>query len=142
MDVRTGLTATHTCVPFTIHFHLSGKVADEHDLESIGVLGGGISHICRKAEWLLMSRFGHYYMPWLFRTQLFNPIVYDGYWQSYRYFDHVREELLMEFEVEQGVVMRAMDRWRSLLASEDAVAVHVKRNNYAHISRLNTISAP
>jgi hypothetical protein len=137
LDANTGFKLDPYHRSFRLsHFNLSGKVANEEDLESIGFLSEGISRIYRKVEWILMSRYGIYHMPWLFRAQLFNPIVYDGYWQSYRYFDHHRAGLMTEFQVKKEVVMRTTDRWRSLLEEEDAVAVHVRRNNYAHVCPL------
>lgn len=59
-----------------------------------------------------------------FDEDLFNncpdSVDLNGYFQSYRYFDHIRDELLKEFSFKSN----------SLCQSKDSVVIHVRRGDY------------
>ena len=63
---------------------LSGKIADTKDMQSRNAGSSVISRAYRKLEWILNTRFGYYYLPRFLRPQFGNPLVLDGYYQSYR----------------------------------------------------------
>ncbi|MCW2601820.1 MAG: glycosyl transferase family 11 [Frankiales bacterium] len=62
----------------------------------------------------------------------------DGYWQSHKYFEHIRQIILREFDVQY----EQPDRDRELSASIDtgnSIAVHVRRGDYATNSRAHEV---
>lgn len=56
-------------------------------------------------------------------------IYLDGYWQSYRYFDHFRETILNELTPEVPMSMQDEELARMMLATP-SVSVHVRRGDY------------
>jgi hypothetical protein len=131
LDSTTGFTSDVFRRSFRLsHFTLSGKIADAEDMQSSGVMSSAVSRIYRKTEWILMTRFGFYYMPRFLRPQFGNPLVLDGYYQSYRYFSAFQAALRVEFQIKQEVISKAAEKWRAVIGSEDAIALHVRRNSY------------
>lgn len=69
---------------------------------------------------------------WHFTPELFDqaaPILLQGYWQSPRYFDHLRDELLQTFTLRQPLSSYSQGMQRQISA-ETAVSIHVRRGDY------------
>lgn len=133
LDPTTGFTNDPYRRSFRLsYFTLSGKIADAKDMQSRGAMPSMVSGLYRKTEWILCTRFGIYYLPRLLRPQFGSPLIMDGYYQSYRYFSAFREALSAELQVKPEVISKTAERWRKIIANEDAIAVHVRRNNYAN----------
>lgn len=54
---------------------------------------------------------------------------YNGYWQSAKYFEEYRDEILKLF-IPNKEIVRAVKKWRSSLNSDCCVAVHIRRGDY------------
>jgi hypothetical protein len=62
-------------------------------------------------------------------TAAIGDLYLDGYWQSPRYFEHIRELILRDFEPKYA--RSAVDRGLSgEISSSNSVAVHVRRGDY------------
>jgi hypothetical protein len=67
----------------------------------------------------------------------------DGFWQSYKYFEDIRETLLVELELKEWSSTAAAVREQ--IRSVEAVAVHVRRGDYvanAAANRTHGICSP
>jgi hypothetical protein len=68
-----------------------------------------------------------------FDEDLFNNcpdnIDLNGYYQSYKYFDHIREELIKEFTFKSG----------PLALSSDSIVIHVRRGDYVNQSEFHPV---
>lgn len=95
-----------------------------------------ISHVIRHKTGLKLSAF-HYY---IFVEKLYkyfyeipykkNKInYYDGYWQSAKYFEQYRDEILDLFTPDHEIQQAAND-WRDNLNSDCCIAVHIRRGDY------------
>lgn len=59
---------------------------------------------------------------------------YDGYWQTSKYFEQFREDILKEF-TPNATIKDKIDKWRKGINSNNCVALHIRRGDY-----LNTIN--
>lgn len=59
----------------------------------------------------------------------------DGYWQSPRYFDDIREILLSELQL-RTPLSRAVSFYQKLIQTSTSVSVHVRRGDYVHNPRV------
>ena len=66
-----------------------------------------------------------------------NNIFYDGFWQSYKYFENIRDELLKRF-----VLNYEMNQYYNTIltdiCSSDSVSLHVRRGDYISNPDANT----
>lgn len=62
---------------------------------------------------------------------------YDGYWQSAKYIQKYEEEIRQEFTPSKEV-QEAINKWRKSVASDNCVAVHVRRGDY--LNKINNKS--
>jgi hypothetical protein len=113
--------------------NITARIASPQELESVGRLSVTLSRAYRKAEWILMTRFGRYHLPWLFRPRFENPIVFDGYGQSYKYFNSIGDVLTGEFSIRREALSGAAREWGEIFTSEQAVALHVRRIEYRNL---------
>jgi len=54
--------------------------------------------------------------------------IYDGYWQSYKYFANINDEILNEFEIREGFIQNS-----SLfkeIENSNSVSIHFRRGDY------------
>jgi len=68
----------------------------------------------------------------LFRPQVLDwtgDIFLDGYWQSPRYFDEIRDVLLQDLQLKDGFGPAA-ERYAGQIRSSAAVSLHVRRGDY------------
>ncbi len=57
-------------------------------------------------------------------------VYLEGFWQSYRYFQHIRAVLLKEFEA-QAPLYSAYEAYQAKIISQNSVCLHVRRGDYA-----------
>ena len=62
-----------------------------------------------------------------------SAVCYDGYWQSYRYFSEIADQLRQELKPEESVVLPA--GLVGEISGSTSVAVHIRRDDY--LSRSN-----
>lgn len=58
-----------------------------------------------------------------------SAILYDGYWQSYKYFDGISGLIVSEFQLKNDVVLN-LDSLLSHIKTSNSVSVHVRRGDY------------
>lgn len=67
-------------------------------------------------------------------TEISGSIYLDGYWQSYLYFDRIREVLLSDLKSKYPI-SEAEKIWNDRIKSTNSVAVHVRRGDYVENSK-------
>lgn len=65
-----------------------------------------------------------------------NNAVMSGFFQSEKYFPHMREELREEFTVKRAI-SEANQRWIDKILDAESVCVHIRRGDYAQKGRLH-----
>jgi hypothetical protein len=71
-------------------------------------------------------------------TAKFNPamlrkkgdIYLEGFWQSYKYFDGIRQELLKEFSLNHPLSSAAQEIAETIKKSPNSVSLHIRRGDY------------
>jgi hypothetical protein len=62
--------------------------------------------------------------------ELASCVVLKGYWQSFKYFHHLRESILADFRHRHPLSAAATEAERRISDCENPVGVHVRRNDY------------
>lgn len=102
-----------------------------------------ISHAIRRFGGILLQL--HKYRIFIEKLRHFQPQIpykkgivnyYDGYWQSAKYFDKYREDLLELFYPQEKIV-NYVRKWRASLSSDNTVGVHIRRGDYVRSNKPN-----
>lgn len=79
---------------------------------------------------------GHRYDENMFRS---NPHTYfDGYWQSWKYFDKYKTVLLKEFQLKEPAKSTSLE-WLDKMKSSESVAIHIRRGDYVANASFNVL---
>ena len=62
----------------------------------------------------------------------------DGYWQSYKYFEDIRETLINEFTLKEDLNLKNKDVLK-LINSTNSVSIHIRRGDYLNVSKNKSI---
>lgn len=65
-----------------------------------------------------------------------NSLYLDGYWQSYKYFDNIRQDLLNDF-TPKGNLSKSQSELISLIKKSNSVAIHIRRGDYVSNPKAN-----
>lgn len=76
---------------------------------------------------ILIEKLYAYYPQIPYKVDVVN--YYDGYWQSEKYFEKYREEILRLFTPSKTIIAKT-EEWRNTLKTECCVAVHIRRGDY------------
>ena len=87
-------------------------------------------------NFLFMEKLHRYYsiIPYFIDSTNF----YDGYWQTSKYFEPFREELLEIFSPSDIILKKVFD-WRKSIDSSNTVAVHIRRGDYLNNINRNSL---
>lgn len=100
-----------------------------------------ISHVIRRYFGLNLNIIN--YHIFIERLRRFHPLIpynkekinyYDGYWQSARYFEKYREDLLTLFSPTKEII-NYVQKWRCSLPSKNTVGVHIRRGDYVRSNK-------
>ena len=72
----------------------------------------------------------HKYLPDLYCE---SSVYFDGYWQSAKYFQDVREDLLLQFLPKDGFSPEE-EKLFSMLQDENSIAVHIRKGDFSQNS--------
>jgi hypothetical protein len=78
---------------------------------------------------------------WVFDDKVFNStsIIYVGYWQSFKYFENIRDLLLQEFTLKNSIGKINLDILSKITAS-NSISIHIRRGDYVATNSNHTIS--
>lgn len=70
--------------------------------------------------------------------RLGSNIYLNGYWQTEKYFNHHREEILREFMVTAVISPKAKE-WESKIVNSNSISLHIRRGDYATNVHTNAV---
>lgn len=111
-----------------------------HFLRTIYKLkSSGITKLVRKVvdrnkQYLKEPHF-HFYPTFLDDPQ--DDAVYEGWFQSYRYFEAVEEELSNAFEFKTGIITHSKNLYQQI-QNTNAICLNVRRTDFLKVDNLNT----
>ena len=69
------------------------------------------------------------YHPEIFQN-LSGNLLLLGYWQSYRYFENIRQDLLEEFKLKQAPQDKENLSLNEIIRDYESIAIHIRRGDY------------
>lgn len=67
------------------------------------------------------------YHPKIFNMK--QDMYLQGYWQSYKYFEHIKDEIISDFTFDKKLDMKN-ERIRDLICKTNSVSLHIRRGDY------------
>lgn len=119
-------------------FNIQYDIANSEELKHFNLSNKYKRYIVLKAQRLL-----NYKSKYMFEKNEFhyskdifesNAIYYFGYWQSYRYFEDIRDILLKEFVLTEPIDKQNNDTLIEINNS-NSISLHVRRGDYIQISK-------
>jgi hypothetical protein len=97
--------------------------------EAAKLAPGLIKKIIKKVRGRLNRNFFYQFYPRLLRKR--KAVYLDGYFQSYKYFNPIRETLLADFSLKNGFSPEGQKIKNDIELTKEAVALHIRRGDYA-----------
>jgi hypothetical protein len=118
-----------TCRPFTLGgFRIAARIATPEETRRLKRPFGFASKAWRTFSTKVLRRHHIGFEPSVLRMR--GDAYLDGYWQSYKYFEDIRDALLAELTLKE--LSPAASAMLARIAAEPAaVAIHVRRGDYA-----------
>lgn len=104
---------------------------DELPFRTKTLLDKAMAALLRKPHFKIVKE-KHFYMyddEMLDSLNKSNSLYLDGYWQSYRYIEHLREELTAAFRINKPLTGKQLQTTQ-LIKSHTCVALHIRRGDY------------
>ena len=67
-----------------------------------------------------------------------DDVYLDGYWQSEKYFEYIREEILKDFTLKESISDEAK-RYLLEIKNTNSISLHVRRGDYVENSHTNSV---
>ena len=109
------------------HLRIPGQFASNQPRLIEKLLGHAVQTLLPRYRQAVYRQGGQAFDPKVFSTR--SDVLLVGYWQSERYFSHIRETLLEEFAVASDLQAKTVDTAKSI-ATVNAVSLHVRRGDY------------
>lgn len=114
--------------PFSLgQFSIAGNVANPAQVQQYKNPYGIFSKILRKFRFKVLRQMHMGWEPGI--LQIKKTRYLDGYWQSPKYFESIRAELLSDFSLREGWSETGQTLGQEMSASE-SVSIHVRRGDY------------
>jgi len=120
--------------PFELDaFNIQSSIASEQEIAKIRTPLGFVSKIVNKFRFKILRQM---HIGWEPETLNKTGDMYlDGFWQSYKYFEDIREELLQDFSLKSPVSLN-MQSWIDKVSEVNSVSLHVRKGDYASNPRV------
>jgi hypothetical protein len=79
---------------------------------------------------------GYGYQPKF--ENLTGNVILDGYWQSYKYFENYRPQLLEDFDFASPLSRHGKEKYE-LINSSQSISLHIRRVDYAKVKSINEV---
>lgn len=112
-------------------FNISLKEATSAEIANLTL--GLIKKIIKKIKGRLNRNYFYRFYPSLLKKR--KTIYLDGYFQSYKYFDSIKEVLLSDFSLKNGFSLEGQKIKEDIELAKEAVALHIRRGDYATIRK-------
>lgn len=117
------------------HFNIKATLASAEEIKAAKYPYGIFSKAWRLVKAKVFRIFHVGYEPWMIRTR---ARYLEGYFQSHRYLDPIREELLQEISLKEDI----SSGYGSMIAemeNSNSVAVHIRRGDYVNDAKTRQI---
>lgn len=108
------------------NFNISASIASPEEVARAKYPYGLLSKICRFISFKFLRIFHIGYEKNILKSK---AKYFDGFFQSYRYLDPIRSELLREISIKGGI-RRELGVLIDDMASSNSVSIHVRRGDY------------
>jgi len=117
------------------HFNIKARIATHEEVKSFKDSLGPISKLIRgfKTKILRIQNIG-----WNPKVLNSKKSYFDGYWQSYKYSELIREELLKELTLKERVGKDCLDILEKM-NNTNSVSLHIRRGDYVTNAKTSKI---
>lgn len=112
-------------------FNISLKEATSAEIANL--TPGLIKKIIKRIRGRLNRNYFYQFYPHLLKKR--KSIYLDGYFQSYKYFDPIKEVLLADFSLKNSFSSEGQKIKEDIELAKEAVALHIRRGDYATIRK-------
>lgn len=114
--------------PFSLDaFQIEKNIATPAEVQKIKYPYGVISKGWRWFAFKILKRTHTIFEPEVLDWT--GDIFLDGYWQSPRYFDDIRDTLLAEFQLNTPL-SAPVEKYKTQITASDSVSIHIRRGDY------------
>jgi hypothetical protein len=112
-------------------FNIDGDVATHEDIVSLKGHSTVVHKVLKKLNIYKVDTFYREKEITLFDKEVFNygDLYLDGYWQNELYFQDIRDILLTEFTLKDGI-SKSMISIQEQIENSESVSIHVRRGDY------------
>lgn len=112
-------------------FNIDGNIATQEDIVSLKGRATIVHKILKKLKLYNLNTYYREKEITLFDENVFNysDVYLDGYWQNELYFKDIRDILLSEFTLKEGISKNLISTFDQIENAE-SVSIHVRRGDY------------
>lgn len=130
------------------HYNINAAIATDDEIENIiGIYTKDdiYSKVYRRAEKLLPKHYKRYFKEdkwWLYEPDVLKtfPNVYlDGYWQHYKYFEHIDTEIFNELTLKDTTECAGYNIFEQVKQDNSSVSIHIRRGDYIDDPEANNL---
>lgn len=115
--------------PFSLDaYTIQKSIANEHEIKKLKYPFGIVSKGFRWINLRILKNTHTAFEPKILKKS--GDIFLDGYWQSPRYFDDIRDILLKDYTLKTPV-SNTIAEYIKMIAIEGSVSIHIRRGDYA-----------
>ncbi len=121
--------------PFSLgQFLVAGNIATPQQIQQYKNQYGIFSKILRKFRFKILRQMHIGWEPVVLKTK--GTKYLDGYWQSPKYFESIRDVLLADFSLKKGLSATA-EQFSDQISRSESIALHVRRGDYVANASVN-----
>lgn len=111
------------------HFNTDAGIATQEEIERIKYPFGKLARKIKVAlSYRILRRHHIKYEPGLFKRK--GDLYLEGYWQSYKYFNDIRETIIKDFSLRKPFSAAAQETAKNIRDAKNSVSIHVRRGDY------------
>ena len=115
------------------HYNINAQIATKKDIDSVLKPGDPVSKLQRyfsgNNKYYYKERKWWGYDPTLLSIKRKRAYL-DGYWQNYKYYNKIDEQVLSEFTLVDEVELLGYKTYSKILHDESSVSIHIRRGDY------------
>ncbi len=125
------------------NFYIKGKIIEKNKTKKYKIENHYIKYIFKKLKkYNINFRPSVYYekKEFIYDENIYksNAIYYEGYWQSFKYFDDIRDVLLQDFRLRKSLNQQNQNILNKIKSSE-SVSLHIRRGDYVNNPHTNKV---
>jgi len=117
------------------HFNIIENIATPEEIRKIKLPYGFFSRLIRSFKARVLRVFNVEFKPHILEKK--GNMYLDGFWQTEKYFTDIRENLLKDFSLKNGLKESAAFVAKKIESTTNPVSLHVRRGDYAQDAYTN-----